>query len=350
MAVPRLFVSSTCYDLNEVRDNMYSFIQEMGYTPVFSDKNDIFYHPDLHTHEACIKEIESCDIFILVIGGRFGGNYVYDMEKSIVNAEYEAAKNLKIPIITFIKRDVHDQHHLFNKNKFDNPKSYQNFTYTSIDKQETASKIFSFIDEVRKAEYNNGYFTFEYSREIKDILKKQLAGMFHDFLWNRMKEQEDVKTNRMLVNLTTIGKKTEEIMDLIYRKVDVDKAEETIARLELEKSARKFWNRLNRLLNTGLSHLSDEELVKWGNVKANENWYDFIVRVGKSEIKEFAFTEERVIKGLYHPTTKKFIALEAIKGELNKIDENNVKRMNEYFKAYKNLSKENRIEVLNDLE
>ncbi len=350
MAVPRLFVSSTCYDLNEIRDNLYSFIEQMGYIPVFSDKNDVFYHPDLHTHESCIKEIESCHIFVLVLGGRFGGNYVYDMDKSIVNAEYEAAKRLNIPIITFIKRDVHDQHLLYNKNKIDNPKTYQTFTYTSIDKPETADKIFSFIDTVRKADYNNGYFTFEYSREIKDILKKQLAGMFHDFLWNRMKEQEDVKTNRLLTDLTAIGKKTEEIMDLIYKKVDVEKAEETIARLELEKLARKFWNRLNRLLSTSVSHLDGDELKVYATPKSNEEWYDFIARVGTSEVKEFKIDDSQTTKGLFHPVSKRFIPFEAVHGELKKIDQDNASKLNEQFEAYKKLDEDGRLHVLKDLE
>lgn len=73
MANPRVFVSSTCYDLGEVRDSLYSFIKSYNFDPVLSERGDVFYHPELHTHDSCIKEIENCQIFVLIIGGRFGG-------------------------------------------------------------------------------------------------------------------------------------------------------------------------------------------------------------------------------------------------------------------------------------
>lgn len=40
MATPRIFVSSTCYDLQEIRFQLRSFIQEYGYEAVLSELND----------------------------------------------------------------------------------------------------------------------------------------------------------------------------------------------------------------------------------------------------------------------------------------------------------------------
>lgn len=59
MAYPRVFISSSCYDLREIRDTLFSFIEELNYIPVLSDKGDVFYHPDIHTHDSCIHEIET---------------------------------------------------------------------------------------------------------------------------------------------------------------------------------------------------------------------------------------------------------------------------------------------------
>lgn len=83
MAAPRVFLSSTCYDMAEVRDSLKSFIESYGFEPCLSDYGDVFYHPDLHTHESCINEISNCQLLILLIGGRFGGSYVADTSKSI---------------------------------------------------------------------------------------------------------------------------------------------------------------------------------------------------------------------------------------------------------------------------
>ncbi|TEB41597.1 DUF4062 domain-containing protein, partial [Flavobacterium circumlabens] len=116
MANPRIFISSTCYDLSQIRDNLSEFITSCNYETVLSERGDIFYHPDLHTHECCVNEIENCNMFILVIGGRFGGNYISDPKKSITNAEYEAARVKNLPVFTFIKREVYEDHRLYQKN------------------------------------------------------------------------------------------------------------------------------------------------------------------------------------------------------------------------------------------
>ena len=100
MAIPRVFISSTCYDLSEVRDTLVTFIQSFGFEDTLSERGDVFYHPDLHTDKACMREISNCHLLILIIGGRFGGTYITDTSKSIVNAEYEAARQLKIPVFT----------------------------------------------------------------------------------------------------------------------------------------------------------------------------------------------------------------------------------------------------------
>ena len=50
------------------------------------DRGDVFYHPDIHTHDSCLNEIGN-QLFILIIGGRFGGKYVADPDKSIVKAD-----------------------------------------------------------------------------------------------------------------------------------------------------------------------------------------------------------------------------------------------------------------------
>jgi len=41
MAKPRVFISSTCHGLNDIRDNLEKFIDSMGYEPVRSDKGNV---------------------------------------------------------------------------------------------------------------------------------------------------------------------------------------------------------------------------------------------------------------------------------------------------------------------
>jgi hypothetical protein len=47
MAKPRVFVSSTYYDLRHIRASLETFIHSLGYEPVLSEKGNIAYVPDI---------------------------------------------------------------------------------------------------------------------------------------------------------------------------------------------------------------------------------------------------------------------------------------------------------------
>ncbi|WP_064967465.1 DUF4062 domain-containing protein [Tenacibaculum ovolyticum] len=348
MAIPRIFVSSTCYDLSEIRDNLYSFIENLGYTPVFSDKNDVFYHPDLHSHESCIKEIETCQIFILIIGGRFGGKYVYNTDKSIVNAEYDAAKKLNIPIFTFIKRETHEDHRFFISNRSKKPELYRELNYPAIDKQETAIKIFEFIDEVRKSDINNAYFTFEFAKDIRETLKKQFAGLFYDFLWSRTKEKEFEKTNKLLSNLTALGKKTEDIIENIYKTVDEKDAQKNINKFETELKARKFYYKILSRFSVNVPKGEDIDILKKINKK--DKWYDYLAKGKKFEIQKNLEYDGYTGTLLVHVSTNRGIVIEVTEGEIRPEDIEINGLLSNYFESVKSLSPENLSKVLNDLE
>lgn len=72
MARPRVFVSSTYYDLKHVRASLDLFIESMGYDSILSEKGDIAYTHDRPLDDSCYRETETADIFVLIIGGRYG--------------------------------------------------------------------------------------------------------------------------------------------------------------------------------------------------------------------------------------------------------------------------------------
>lgn len=69
MAKPRIFISSTYYDLKHLRSSLENFIESLGFEPVLSEKGDIAYVPDMPIDESCYREARSADVFVLIIGG-----------------------------------------------------------------------------------------------------------------------------------------------------------------------------------------------------------------------------------------------------------------------------------------
>lgn len=183
MAVPRIFISSTCYDLKYIRENLKYFVNNLGYESILSEDGDIFYNPDEHTHDSCLNEVKNCQIFVLIIGGRFGGKYL-NGEKSITNKEYEEAVKLKIPVFTLIEKNVLSEHFVYQKNK--NNLNADKIIYPNVDD----TKIFLFIDEVRKSNYNNAIYPFSDFRDIENYLKKQWAGMMYSFLTDNIETKK----------------------------------------------------------------------------------------------------------------------------------------------------------------
>ncbi|KLV47271.1 hypothetical protein SH16_00998 [Aeromonas caviae] len=239
MAVPKVFVSSTCFDLSEIREQLSRFISNYGFESVLSEHGDVFYHPDLHTHEACVNEISNCQLFILIIGGRFGGQYVSDKSKSITNAEYDAAKRNNVPIFTYVRNSVLNNHHIFQQNK--NKEFVTEIQYPAIDKQKHAVDIFNFVEQVRKSPLNNALEGFDNFSDIEISLRKQWAGMFFDFLKTREVKSQIDATNHYLSVLNSSSSKLELLVKSLYRSIDKENAETNISSIEVENSAKDFY-------------------------------------------------------------------------------------------------------------
>lgn len=199
MAIPKVFISSTCYDLKYIRENLKYFINNLGYEAVLSEDGDVFYNPSIHTHDSCLAEVSNCQMFVLIIGGRYGGAY-HAGEKSITNKEYEEAIRLKIPVFTLVEQSVLAEHFVYQKNK-KNPSS-KDMVYPNVDN----IKIFEFIDEVRKNNKNNAIVPFADFNNIEEYLKKQWAGMMCNFLTNSI---ETKKVEELFKEIHTATEKIE---------------------------------------------------------------------------------------------------------------------------------------------
>ncbi len=268
MANPRVFVSLSCYDLSQGRDTLVNVITSFGFEAVLSDRGDVFYHPDTHTHDSCLNEVSNCDLMVLIIGGRFGGSYVAEPEKSIVNAEYAAAREKNIPVFTFVKRNVHSDHFLYTKNR--GKDHLGSIIFPSIGNNAHAEKIFGFIDEVRRAPKDNAFFTFDLARELIDLLRKQWAGMFYDFLQERERRDQSQVTTNLLTNISVAGEKIEDLVKRLYQHVDSTGAEATIKAVEIHSAAKSFFDDCDSFTDYGL------EIDPAVSPSNYEKWYEYL--------------------------------------------------------------------------
>jgi len=269
MATPRVFISSTCYDLKHIRENLKYFVKTIGYEPVMSDNGDVYYDPNIHTHDSCLKEVETCQLFILIIGGRYGGTFK-DNDTSITNNEYKHAVKNDIPIFTLVEDPVYSDHNVYTTNKKTNPKIVEQINYPSIDNK----KIFHFIDEVRKNTQNNAIYAFKDFSDMEIYLKKQWAGMMYDFLIDRHQKKTSTITNNLLNNLSVATKKSEELMKVLLKSTTPDEADKTIEDISNKVEAENFIKLIfDKFKIANLENISLESLLK---IKLPQEWYEFL--------------------------------------------------------------------------
>jgi len=92
----KVFVSSTITDLPNEREAAFRGISEVPAIPIMSDKT--FNAMDKSSLDACISKVRESNIYLLILGGKYGFEYE---SKSITEWEYETANKLKLPTLVF---------------------------------------------------------------------------------------------------------------------------------------------------------------------------------------------------------------------------------------------------------
>ena len=108
----RVFVSSTVYDFRDLRSALKTWLEEYGFEVRMSEMNDFPQSPDCNSFPSCLRAIDDCGYFVLLIGGRVGGWYDEPKRISITQWEYrhayERLKEGKLDLLLFVRKEIWD--------------------------------------------------------------------------------------------------------------------------------------------------------------------------------------------------------------------------------------------------
>lgn len=171
-----LFVSSTCYDLAQLRADLRDFGESVGFEPVLSELDTFPVNPSQDTVSNCLEVVRTrADLFVLVVGGRYGS--INETGRSITNLEYLEAAARGIPIYVFVKSEILSLLPTWRANP-------------DADFRATVDtpKLFEFVSHLRdKGEV--WVFPFNNAQDITATLRKQLSYLFATCLDLRAKMQ-----------------------------------------------------------------------------------------------------------------------------------------------------------------
>lgn len=209
MAKPRIFISSTYYDLRNIRSDLEKYIYDRNYEPVMNERGHIAYQTKEKLEEYCYREIANCNILISIIGGRYGTASQHE-GNSITQKELKTAIEQGKQVYIFIEKSVLNEYKTYEKNKH----LLDQIVFSSVEDP----KVFQFIEEVLALPLNNQFTTFDSTQDIISYLQEQWASLFHSLLQDASKQKElnmfqdlkaTAKTLNQLVTFLTEEKKAD---------------------------------------------------------------------------------------------------------------------------------------------
>lgn len=179
MASTKVFVSSTYYDLKQVRGDIENFLKSMHYDSILHESGNIPYGKGERLENYCYKEIKNSDIVICIIGGKYGSESEHG--DSITQNELKRAINDNKKVYIFVEDKVYTEFFTWQKNR-DNTE----IKYSYVDNP----KIYIFLEKVYELPANNQIVSFSKTSEIIEYLKEQWSGLFHEYLIEETKKEE----------------------------------------------------------------------------------------------------------------------------------------------------------------
>lgn len=230
MARPRVFVSSTYYDLKYVRERLERFISAYCFDPILFESDEVFFNPNTPLDESCYKEVENCHMMILIVGGRYGSLASEQKEKyekqyiSITRKEYETARKKGIPVMVFVEQNVFAEYKTYMANQKKLP---DGFKYAFVDD----ARVFDFISNLEQGAIK----IFGKIDDIEHYFSHQIAGMLLSYLKQLQdnKTQEDIKNAVEQLNIASSS--MQKMLNLIGGKVLEDTQKEEYDNLILQQ-------------------------------------------------------------------------------------------------------------------
>ena len=177
----KVFLSSTVFDLLDVRAELAEFLRSLGATPLLSDEKLSGFKvlPDANSIETCLVNVRASDQFILILDQRYGpplGNAGFP-DVSATHLEYRTAVEAGIPIHVFARNRLLAEHGIWKKNrkKKGSSASVDFLWVTEVQDR----RLFELIEEHSKlnakGSRSNWRHSFSTSVDLKAAIEQSLA-------------------------------------------------------------------------------------------------------------------------------------------------------------------------------
>ena len=186
---PIVFISSTCYDLIDVRVELRQYLEERGFIVKLSDDfdSDFRLNTQVNSIDSCLQNVEQSDVVVCILDKRYGtclGDQFGNISATHCEIKHtrkineSRADHNKIGLLFFIRKFTEYEHgQLKGKNSRYKPKYIERGEYKSgIKKEKQFVNFIKEIENLREARrHSNWVDTFESSFTLKPLVYRRLG-------------------------------------------------------------------------------------------------------------------------------------------------------------------------------
>lgn len=217
---PRIFISSTFYDLKYIREDLSNFVSSYNYEPILFEDGDIGYTPGKALDTSCYEAMKNTDMVILIVGGEYGSAASGESKEgfneyiSVTRREFRTAVNSGIPVFAIIDRKVMAEFRVYEANIDAIEKEQQSINFVAA----KSINVFRFIKEIRGI-VNIPIQEFDRVEEIKQFISKQWADMFKSYLGLLKGSLENQRIENSVDEMKRLIKKMDIMLDSVGKTV-----------------------------------------------------------------------------------------------------------------------------------
>jgi hypothetical protein len=204
--------------LRQVRISLEERIEGLGFEVAFAEY-DFDAPPDLSISEACMRNVERCDILVLIVDGSYGTPLKGDW---LVRSEFMRAKRLHKAIYVMVDYDTWRDYNRAVKHPDADPEHHY----------EIHPEVVRFLREIASSG-DHFIHSFRTEKDLFDILKKQFAVHYAKLMRTRS-EALLFRTSHLLEQMHNLYRQTIYVQALLFAeevlRIDKDNSEALVTR------------------------------------------------------------------------------------------------------------------------
>lgn len=117
-----VFVSSTCYELRDLRAAIRAWLESLGLTPMMSEEGGFPHIDGMPPYATCLQVIEECPLVVGVVDRKYGrafddwGPYKQHVGRAPTHAELSDALDIGKRVLIYVHNDTWHSYEIWRKN------------------------------------------------------------------------------------------------------------------------------------------------------------------------------------------------------------------------------------------